>query len=210
MKGHFITFEGIDGCGKSTQLRLTGAWLKNQGQEVVTTFEPGDHSMGSEIRQLLLSSEYQPVAEAEFFLFLADRAQHIHEVIEPALARGAWVLCDRFSDSTISYQLAGRKLDSVKLKPMLEFAELGFRPTLTLWLDLAVETALTRIRSRAQTGEGTTRIDEERLSFHNRVRDGFEALHCQQPERICVIQADENVERVQHNIRSEFSNRFNL
>jgi len=126
-----ITFEGVDGCGKSTQLQRAAAWLRMRGCEVVTTFEPGDTALGKSLRGLLLGGDAMPVAEAELLLFLADRAQHVREVIRPALTSGAWVLCDRYSDSTLAYQLAARRLDdgACDLEPMLAFAECGVRPS---------------------------------------------------------------------------------
>ncbi|MDX8403875.1 MAG: dTMP kinase, partial [Mariprofundaceae bacterium] len=124
--GRLITFEGGDGSGKSTQLRMTETWLREQEYEVLITHEPGDTALGAEIRSLLLEGEYIPVPECELLLFLADRAQHVREVMMPALKSGTWVLCDRYSDSTMAYQLAGRKLaDPGGVSSMLSFAELG-------------------------------------------------------------------------------------
>jgi len=201
VKPRFVTFEGVDGCGKSTQLKLTARWLNDAGMSVRTTFEPGDHSLGEALRNLLLSGAYAPSHEAELLLFLADRAQHVHEVIQPALVAGQWVLCDRFTDSTLAYQLAGRKLKSPELKHMLAFAALKMQPTLTLWLDLPVREALARTRYRALDGEDTSRIDEESLSFHARVRQGFSRLCAAEPERIFRIDASGGVDAVQQRIR---------
>jgi dTMP kinase len=149
-----ISFEGVDGCGKSTQLKRAADWLSAQGQDVVTTFEPGDTTLGAEIRRLLLAGEFVPVPEAELLLFLADRAQHVQQLIRPALERGAWVLCDRYSDSTLAYQLAARKLGqgAANLKEMLAFAECGVSPALTLWFDVPVSEALKRMQKRVEAG----------------------------------------------------------
>ncbi len=201
MSGHFITFEGVDGCGKTTQRELTAVWLRTQGMEVVETFEPGASALGAEIRRLLLDGEHVPVPEAELMLFLADRAQHIHEVLRPALGRGAVVLCDRYTDSTRAYQLAGRQLNAGVLNTMLEVAELGLRPELTLWFDLPVSEALNRMRGRAATGEVPTRMDEERRSFHEAVRNGFSTIFEGEPERVRRVDASGSVDEVQKRVR---------
>ncbi|HKJ83910.1 MAG TPA: dTMP kinase [Mariprofundaceae bacterium] len=202
MNGRLVTFEGVDGCGKSTQQKLTAEWLRNRGMEVLTTFEPGDTPLGAEIRKLLLSGAHQPVAAAELLLFLADRAQHVHEVIRPALDAGDWVLCDRYTDSTRAYQLAGRNLDAASVEQLLDFAELGVHPALTVWLDLPVQTSLERIRSRAGMEGGMTRLDEECRSFHEAVSAGFEQMCRDEPERVLRIDATGTVANVQQRIRT--------
>jgi len=201
LSGYFITFEGVDGCGKTTQRELTATWLREQGKTVVETFEPGASALGTEIRHLLLSGEHVPVPEAELMLFLADRAQHVHEVLRPALERGAVVLCDRYTDSTCAYQLAGRQLNADVLNAMLEVAELGLRPERTLWFDLPVSEALNRIRGRAATGEVSTRIDNERQSFHEAVRDGFATIFEAESGRVCRVDACGSVDEVQKRVR---------
>ncbi|GMR00107.1 MAG: dTMP kinase [Zetaproteobacteria bacterium] len=206
MSGHFITFEGVDGCGKTTQRELTAAWLRTQGTEVVETFEPGASALGAEIRRLLLDGEHIPVPEAELMLFLADRAQHVHEVLRPALERGATVLCDRYTDSTRAYQLAGRQLNTGVLNTMLEVAELGLRPELTLWFDLPVSEALNRMRGRAATGEVPTRMDEERRSFHEAVRNGFSTIFEEEPGRVRRVDASGSVDEVQKRVRKVIVN----
>jgi len=206
--GRLITFEGGDGSGKSTQLRMTAAWLQELGHQVIVTHEPGDTPLGSEIRRLLLEGEYIPVPECELLLFLADRAQHVREVIIPALDRGAWVLCDRFSDSTMAYQLAGRKLANLDgLAAMLKFAESGVAPDLTLWFDLPVTEALHRIRSRSSMGEESTRLDEEAQSFHELVHAAFAELHNAHGKRISRIDASEAIEHVQAQVQAAFNAR---
>jgi len=218
----------VDGCGKTTQRELTAAWLREQGTEVLETFEPGASALGAEIRHLLLSGEHVPVPEAELMLFLADRAQHVHEVLRPALGRGAVVLCDRYTDSTRAYQLAGRQLNADKvnspedtlllhnspdgearestlghvLNMVLEVAELGLRPELTLWFDLPVSEALNRMRGRAATGEIPTRMDEERRSFHEAVRNGFSMIFEEEPERVRRVDASGSVDEVQKRVRN--------
>jgi len=202
-EGRFITFEGIDGCGKTTQQRLAAEWLRGQGIEVCTTREPGDTPLGARIRELLLSGEFVPVPETELLLFLADRAQHVREVIAPALSRGAWVLCDRFTDSTLAYQLAARRLakQGGELASMLAFAECGVRPELTLWFDLPPVQALQRMRQRNALGEASTRLDEEALSFHEAVAAAFAELQRQESQRIRCIDAAHAVDAVHAQVR---------
>ena len=203
-EGQFISFEGGDGCGKSTQLKLAAAWLREQGVQVLETRQPGATDLGLELRRLLLSGEYVPVPECELLLFLADRAQHVKTVIQPALARGEWVLCDRYSDSTLAYQLAARGLsESADLKPMLAFAEAGCVPHRTFWLDVSADEALKRVRSRTNMGEESTRLDEEALSFHERVHKGFSAIYREHAMRIHRLNAMDSIDAIHVNIREQ-------
>ncbi|MFQ5582105.1 MAG: dTMP kinase [Mariprofundaceae bacterium] len=201
--GYFLSFEGTDGCGKSTQLDLTAEWLRSKGREVLVTFEPGDTPIGKEIRRLLLAGEHTPAAETELFLFLADRAQHVRDVIVPALKAGAWVLCDRYSDSTLAYQLAGRQLVSHEglLRDMVRMAELDTRPDLTFWLDAPVDKALKRIRRRSQKGEKSTRMDDEALLFHKKVYQAFKTQWQQEAPRIVRVDSSGTLEGAQQTIR---------
>jgi len=210
--GKFITFERGDGSGKSTQLRLTAAWLQSMGQRVVTTFEPGDTALGAKIRALLLSGEDIPVPECELLLFLADRAQHVRERLQPALQRGEWVLCDRFSDSTLAYQLAARKLgDSAgQLQQMLDFAECGVHPDMTLWFDLPVSVAVERMQMRQMAGEKSTRLDDEGALFHERVVTAFAAQAASDTERIVRIDAAGGMNAVQQQVAATLTHRFSL
>lgn len=210
MKGHFITFEGIDGCGKSTQIQLVAEWLQSYGVEAHLAFEPGDGELCRQIRDLLLDGSHTPVAEAELFLFLADRAQHVRTVIEPALNNGAWVLCDRYTDSTLAYQLAGRRLVADEIQGLLAFAELSITPDLTLWIDLPVADALERMHARARQGEKNTRLDEESVAFHERVYQGFLRISKQYPDRIRHIDGNGSLEEVQDQIRQAIKVRFGL
>ena len=199
--GVFISFEGIDGCGKSTQLRLLADWLVGKGIEVCATHEPGDTPLGRQIRELLLHGE-APAPTAELFLFLADRAEHVAKRIDPALAGGAWVLCDRYTDSTRAYQLAGRNLaQGEELEPLLQAAQMGVVPHCTIWLDLPVEQAMERMAARAAAGGRSTRLDEESLAFHRRVQAGFAAIRERHPERMQRVLADDGIEAVQQRIR---------
>jgi len=208
----FITFEGVDGCGKSTQLKRAATYLCGQGKDVVTAFEPGDTPLGTEIRTLLLAGDFIPVPESELLLFLADRAQHVREVIQPALTSGAWVLCDRYSDSTLAYQLAARKLgeNATHLKEMLGFAECGVRPALTLWFDVSVEEAVRRMKKRAESGEKATRLDDEAVSFHERVAAAFKQQHAFEPDRIVRIDAAQSMDDVEQQLVDVLTQHFGL
>lgn len=206
MSGYFITFEGIDGCGKTTQRGLTADWLREQGYEPVEAFEPGDTPLGKEIRALLLNGAHVPAPETELLLFLADRTQHVREVILPALKRGAMVLCDRYTDSTRAYQLAGRALDHglldrERLEAMLRIAELGVLPGLTLWFDLPVEAAFERMRARVAGGEAASRFDAEQQAFHERVRQGFASIHAAEPQRVQRVDAGGDAQEIQMQVR---------
>ncbi|HKI62773.1 MAG TPA: dTMP kinase [Mariprofundaceae bacterium] len=199
----FITFEGVDGCGKSTQLKLAQAWLEKCGMPVVSTREPGDTPLGGEIRSLLLDGKFMPSAECELLMFLADRAQHVREVIAPALQRGEWVLCDRFSDSTMAYQLAARRLAGASgtLRELLTFAECGVQPDMTLWFDLSVDQAMRRMQQRVQAGEKSTRLDDEATSFHAHVAEAFRQQWEADRERIRCIDASPIPEDIHMEVR---------
>jgi len=198
----FITFEGGDGSGKTTQLQLTVTWLKKQGIDVLQTFEPGDTPLGKEIRRLLLSGEHTPVPASELLLFLADRAQHVEQVIKPALAAGKWVICDRYTDSTLAYQLAGRKLEATKiLGDMLVWAEQGLTPNKTIWLDLPVEDAAKRMASREAGGEVANRLDHEKMPFHKAVYKAFSGIQKKAPQRMKRIDARQKIAQVQSDIQ---------
>ncbi|MDX8383787.1 MAG: dTMP kinase [Ghiorsea sp.] len=203
-QGKFITFEGGDGCGKSTQIKQTAAWLQTQGVDVQLTFEPGDTSLGKKIRQLLLDKHAQqdvPVPACELLLFLADRAQHVAQVIQPALNAGKWVLCDRYSDSTLAYQLAGRKLEQTgEVRQMLTWAEQGSVPDLTLWFDLPVIQAGKRLQARANSGEKGNRLDDEKQAFHQSVYQAFASIQQRNPVRMQKVNADQSIAQVQQDI----------
>lgn len=206
-KGKFITFEGGDGSGKTTQLALTIDWLKSQGVDVLQTFEPGDTGLGKEIRHLLLSGEHTPVPAAELLLFLADRAQHVEQVMKPALAAGQWVVCDRYTDSTLAYQLAGRKLeDTITLREMLAWAEQGLTPDVTLWLDLSVEDAAGRMKQREAGGEKANRLDDEKAVFHHAVYSAFADIQKKNEVRVKRIDAKQSITQVQENIQTVLQN----
>ncbi len=183
-KGLFITFEGVEGCGKSTQLGRLQAWLEDQGHTVVVTREPGGTPIAEAIREILLDPANTAMGpEAELLLYEAARAQHIHEKIGPALARGHIVLCDRFADSTTAYQGAGRGFAPELLHELHTMATGGVWPDLTLLIDLDVRIGLERARNRGRKD----RLEREAIDFHQRVREGFLALAQSAPERIAIV-----------------------
>ncbi len=199
-RGLFITFEGPEGSGKSTQLALLAAWLREQGYDVVTTREPGGTRIGEAIRTLLHDvrlTEMDP--RTEILLYSASRAQLVEEVIRPALAEGAIVLCDRYTDSTYAYQGYGRGLPLDWLRTITDFATGGLRPDLTLYLDLAPEAGLARKLSHH---EEMNRMDREHIDFHRRVRAGYLEMAGADRRRWRVIAAEGTIEAVQQAIRA--------
>ena len=188
----FLTVEGVEGSGKSTLLDSLAARLEAEGRSVMRTREPGGSSLGAHIRPLVLSAGHKPDPRAELFLFLADRAQHVAEVVKPALAAGTLVLCDRYADSTIAYQGYGRGMDVDRLQQLNDFATDGLWPDLTLLLVLLVETGLLRAtRRNATTGlsRAEGRFEAETLAFHERIRQGFLARARCYPDGVRVLDA---------------------
>ncbi len=190
-KGRFITFEGGEGCGKSTQIRRLESFLKEKGVEVLVTREPGGTRLAELIRGLLKDEKDDPPCDrAELLLFLAARAQLVKNVILPALESGVWVLSDRFSDSTFAYQGYGRGLDLEILKIANDFACDSLKPDLTLLLDVPAEVAASRMRKRErETNTSADRIELAGDEFHLRLREGFRALAAAEPERIITVDA---------------------
>lgn len=200
VKGHFITFEGVEGGGKTTQLAILGHYLETQGRQVVRTREPGGTKIGDDIRSLLLDAKNQEMgAKTELFLYLASRAQHINEIILPALAEGKIVLCDRFTDATLVYQGYGRALPKGEVERIARFASGGLQPDLTILLDINVKKGLARLKGRAEIN----RLDQEALQFHETVRRGYLTLAKKYPSRIQIIQTDATVEEISKKIREE-------
>jgi dTMP kinase len=196
----FITLEGPEGSGKTTQFRLLGQALTAQGLSPVCTREPGGTVLGNAIRNLLLDRTYtdKVSVRAEALLFNAARAQIVEEVIRPALARGAIVLCDRYADSTLAYQGYGRNQDLTALRTLIAFATGGLQPDLTIFLNLDPAEGLRR--KQANRDEEWNRLDEEALGFHQRVHQGFLELAAAEPARWLVIDAAQSVEQVQQAI----------
>jgi dTMP kinase len=200
----FVTFEGIEGCGKSTQIARLARTLGELGQAVSLTREPGGCELGRTLRAILLSTETRDLSSrAELFLYLADRAQHVASVIRPALDAGAVVLCDRFADSTVAYQGYGRGLDVALLARLNAVAVAGTWPDCTILLDLDPETGLTRARAR-NAAQGATvdegRFEAEALAFHARVRRGYRELAAAEPDRTVVIDAGRDIEAVARDV----------
>ncbi len=203
--GLFIVFEGDDGVGKSTQVALLADWLESEGREVVRTFEPGDTAAGKVMRELVLDPATGDLAPwAEALLYAADKAQHIHEVVRPALARGTVVVCDRYIDSMLAYQGAGRTLPLDLVEQVAVWATDGLKPDLTVLLDLSPESA-------GNTGLGVAaiaekdRIEAAGSDFHTRVRDGLLALARRDPERYLVLPARWPRERIAEGVRQRVS-----
>jgi len=191
--GLFITLEGIDGSGKTTQARLLAAWLREAGHPVRLTREPGGTEAGEGIRELLLSPHYTLAPEAELFLYLADRAIHVAEIIRPALGRGEVVVCERHTDSTLAYQGYGRGLDLDLVRRLNTLATGGLEPHLTLVLDLPPSQARLDAKSR-------DRLESEGAEFAARVAEGFRRLGRAEPERIKLVNASAQVPVVQAKI----------
>jgi dTMP kinase len=196
VKGRFISFEGGEGCGKTTHIALLAERLRAKGIEVVLTREPGGTPLCEAIRGLLQldTAGESPVPEAEALLFCASRAQLVRNVIRPALERGAWVLCDRFADSTLAYQGYGRGFPLDALRALLSFATGGLIPDTTFLLEASLETRNGRLDARYGTGVGADRFEREEDDFHRRVREGFEALADAEPDRIVRIETERPVE----------------
>jgi dTMP kinase len=193
-KGFFITFEGPEGSGKSTQMKILGEALKKHRVPLVLTREPGGPKLSTQLRHWILNRlKYNLMPEAELFLFLADRAQHVKEVVVPALQKGKIVLCDRFTDSTLAYQGGGRGFDLQLLETMNRTATGGLKPDLTILFDLSVELGLKRAKGR---GLGKDRMEREKVQFHRRVRQTFLKIAREERTRILVVNAKKKKEAV--------------
>ena len=184
----FITFEGPDGGGKTTQLKLLASALREEGREIVTTREPGGTEIGDQIRAVIMNMKNKAMdPRTELLLFNASRAQLVEELIRPSLAAGKAILCDRYADSTMAYQGYGHGLDKDELRRLLNFATGGLKPDLTLLFDISAEAGLKR---RLSNHDEWNRMDDYALQFHERVRGGFLELAAADPERWVVIDAD--------------------
>jgi dTMP kinase len=195
-RGHFITFEGIEGCGKTTQLLLLARHLQESGVTVVTTREPGGTPLGERVRGLLLDPRLIPAPVVELFLLEAARAQLVADVIAPALEVGSYVLSDRFADSSLAYQGGARHLPRATVERLNELAVAGIVPDRTLVFDLGVELALGRARERPGTGPDNSRFEDETLSFHRAVAEAYRQLAREQPERVVIVDARGTPEEV--------------
>lgn len=201
MKGKLIVFEGGEGGGKTTQIKRLSLWLKQiLSVPIMVTREPGGTQLGLGLRQLLLNqqSEEGIADRAELLMYAADRAQHVESCLRPALANGAIILCDRFTDSTVAYQGYGRGLDLTLIHQLNEIATGGLQSDLTLWLDLDVELGLARTKARGEVD----RIEQADLQFHHRVREGFRALATAAPGRLLRIEAGGSEAEVSQEIQT--------
>ena len=189
-RGLFITFEGVDGCGKTTQIELIKAYLKNKGRETLVTREPGAKGLGEKLRDILLNydGEVSPVCES--FLFLADRAQHVDCIIKPAIQLGKIVLCDRHTDSTLAYQGYGRGLDIDEINKLNNIATSGLKPDLTIVFDIDVETSAKRV------GKEKDRMESAGIEFFNKVREGYLNIAKLEPNRVKVINSADTIENI--------------
>ena len=193
-KGLFITFEGADGCGKTTQLKMLAEYLTNKGFEVLITREPGAKGLGEKIREILLNYEGDVSDRCESFLFLADRAQHIDMVINPAIESGKIILCDRHTDSSVAYQGFGRGLPVERIKMLNDLAVNGRYPDMTLVFDVDVETSMKRV------GNEKDRMESAGMEFFNRVRQGYLDIAKQEPQRVKVLDAKKSIEDIHKDV----------
>lgn len=203
-RGLFITFEGADGCGKSTQLNLLAEYLTKKGFEVVVTREPGAKGLGEKIREILLNYNGPVSDRCESFLFLADRAQHIDMIVNPAVEAGKIVLCDRHTDSTVAYQGYGRQLPLDRIKMLNEIAVNGRHPDLTFVFDIDVETSMKRV------GDDKDRMESAGKEFHNRVRYGYLEIAKQEPKRVKVLDATKSIDEISKLVIDLFGQNFGI
>jgi len=198
--GSFITLEGPDGSGKTTQAQLLVGWLRDQGHDVLLTREPGGTEIGNQIRDVLHDSDNDAMdPRTEFLLYSASRAQHVSELILPSLAAGKLVVSDRYADSSLAYQGYGRGLDLEMLQKVTDFATQGLKPDLTLYFDIAPGEGLQR---RLISGEEWNRMDAEALAFHRRVRAGYLELAAAEADRWEILDANRPIEDVQSDVRA--------
>lgn len=194
-KGYFITFEGADGCGKTTQIELLDKFLKEKGLKTLMTLEPGATDLGKNLRQILLHYEKPVSDEAEMFMYLADRAQHAQMIIKPALEDKKIVLCDRYTDSTVAYQGYGREGDIEQINILNKIATKGLKSDLTILFDVESEIAQSRL------GKTKDRLESQGMEFHKKVRKGYLELAKQDPKRIKVVDANRTIDEVWQDVK---------
>lgn len=195
-RGLFITFEGADGCGKTTQLNLLEKYLKDKGLDVIVTREPGAKGLGEKFREILLNYDGIVSDRCESFLFLADRAQNIDTIVKPAVSSGKIVLCDRHIDSSVAYQGYGRGLDIQQIKNLNTIAAGGMLPDLTLVFDIDIETSMQRV------GNNKDRMENSGNEFFNRVRNGYLELAKLEPDRIKVVDSTASIDDIHNKVKN--------
>ncbi len=195
-KGLFITFEGADGCGKTTQIKLLDEYLRGKGYKTLLTREPGAKGLGVKLREILLNYDGEVSSKCESFLFLADRAQHVDCIIKPALDEGVIVLCDRHTDSTVAYQGYGRGLNIEQIHYLNNLATGGLRPDLTIVFDVDIETSQSRV------GKEKDRMESAGIEFFERVRQGFLEIAKTEPERVKVIDSTQTIEEIHKQVKN--------
>lgn len=193
-KGLFITLEGADGCGKTTQLNLLKEYLTSRGYEIVVTREPGGKGLGEKLREILLNYDGEVSDRCEAFLYLADRAQNVDTIIKPAINSGKIVLCDRHTDSSVAYQGYGREQNIDNINMLNELAVNGVHPDLTIVFDIDTETSMARV------GAEKDRLESAGIEFHKRVRNGYLEIAKKNPQRIKVVDASQTIEDVQRDV----------
>ncbi len=202
-KGRFITVEGGDGAGKSTHIPYLKNLVEQSGFEVLLTREPGGTELGEKLRDILLKSDPIPISDdAELLLMFAARMQHIEEIIKPALNKGSWVICDRFTDATYAYQAGGRGIDQNRIARLEQWVQRGLQPDLTVLLDLPVETGMQRVRSRGEPGD---RFEKQKLEFKSAVRRNYLHRANDFSDRIKIVDSSQSLSRVSDEISKVFS-----
>lgn len=189
-RGLFITFEGADGCGKTTQLELLDKYFREKNKQTLLTREPGAKGLGIKLREILLNYDGEVSPQCESFLFLADRAQHVDCIIKPALQEGKIILCDRHTDSTVAYQGYGRGLDLDRINTLNNIATGGLKPDLTIVFDVDVETSMQRV------GKEKDRMESAGIEFFNKVRNGYLMIAKKEPNRVKVIDSSDTIENI--------------
>lgn len=203
-QGKFITFEGTEGAGKSTQIPIIRDWLISKGIDCIVTREPGGTPLAEKIRTLLLADEMVP--ETELLLMFAARKDHIEKVIKPAMLSGKWVLCDRFTEATYAYQAAGRAIEIHYIEMLEEWLQGNLRPDITFWFDLPVECGLMRAKKR----ESSDRFENETISFFNRVRDGYAKISTLKVQQFVTIDALGDIAEISNELKKQIACKFNI
>jgi len=203
-QGCFISFEGIEGVGKSTQCKRLKSFLESHNKEVVLTREPGGTPLAERIRSIVLDSEDEIISgESELLLMFAARSIHLRNLIIPALARGAWVICDRFTDATLAYQGYGRGQSLESIYSLAHTIHADHWPAKTLLLDAPIDVGLERVAQRVKNAGESNRFDREKQEFFSRVQQGYHALAREHPNRISIINANQSIDQVSMAIQSE-------